>query len=237
MGIPVRNFLRKILNYEPELRHMLSEAHRFCAHDRERADILDAGCGYGRIMSALEAGGFRVTGVDANPGNVDHCKKQGLAAMTVDEFKATRTLYDFIIMSHVIEHMQPAELLNFLDFYMDRLKTGGYLLISTPLMHPGFYDDFDHVKPYNVFGLMMAIGEQPGALQYRSRNVAALVSLKYRRRYFRFFHNKHRHLRTPVTLLIHGLELISALLALASFGVIARKDGWTGVFKKIGPRN
>ena len=33
---------------------------------------------------------------------------------------------------------------------MDRcLKNNGYIIISTPLLWYGFYDDLSHVKPYN----------------------------------------------------------------------------------------
>lgn len=56
--------------------------------------------------------------------------------------------FDLIHSSHVIEHLEPRELYESL-VQMDRvLKTGGYLVVSTPLIWDGFYNDLSHVRPY-----------------------------------------------------------------------------------------
>src|SRR5690606_1620293 len=61
--------------------------------------------------------------------------------------------FDLIHCSHVIEHLQPHELYDTL-IQMDRvLKVGGQLVISTPLLWEGFYNDLSHVKPYSPFVL------------------------------------------------------------------------------------
>ena len=62
--------------------------------------------------------------------------------------------YDVLVMSHIIEHFQYQDLIKFIESYLGCLKTGGLLLIATPVMNPSFYDDFDHVKPYTHIGIL-----------------------------------------------------------------------------------
>ncbi|MCB2231396.1 class I SAM-dependent methyltransferase [bacterium] len=76
--------------------------------------------------------------------------------------------------SHLIEHLQPAELLSFL-IEIDRvLAPDGVLVISTPMVWKGFYSDLSHVRPYNP-GVLTHYLADPG----RSRS-ARTVSTGYR---------------------------------------------------------
>lgn len=59
------------------------------------------------------------------------------------------TSFDLIHSSHLIEHLTPQEVYDFLKESDRCLKPGGYLIISAPLLWSGFYDDLSHVKPYN----------------------------------------------------------------------------------------
>jgi len=61
-------------------------------------------------------------------------------------------------MSHIIEHFAPHDLLPFIDSYLHRLQPGGRLIICTPLLTKNFYNDFDHVKPYQPVGIGMVFG-------------------------------------------------------------------------------
>lgn len=57
--------------------------------------------------------------------------------------------FDLIHCSHVIEHLQPQELYDTLIEADRVLKNQGYLVISTPLLWEGFYQDLSHIKPYD----------------------------------------------------------------------------------------
>lgn len=55
----------------------------------------------------------------------------------------------FIHSSHMVEHLQPDELLALLR-EIDRVLTPrGIVVISTPMLWAGFYSDLSHVRPYN----------------------------------------------------------------------------------------
>src|SRR5437588_11052930 len=121
-----------------------------CAASGKR--VLDVGCGYGRLLALVKAAGFEVTGVEINAEIVAANRKAGLSCISADEFKTSNDRYDVMLMAHVIEHFAPADLLHFMDIYLDRLKPGGRLVIATPLMSDYFYDDFDHIRPYQPAG-------------------------------------------------------------------------------------
>lgn len=195
--------------------------------------VLDVGCGYGRHLQELSGRGFSAIGVDANPELVRANRKAGFDCLTVEEFSRTQDLYDVLLMSHVIEHFTPKDLVPFLDGYLDRLKVGGRLIIATPLLTRLFYDDFDHVKPYHPIGLLMVFGEGQAQVQYYSRNKLRLEDVWIRRGHWRFAHRRARYINSYVTRLMQIAEFSSALAFRLSGGLIGQADGWVGMFQKV----
>jgi len=196
------------------------------------ARILDVGCGFGRNMRSLVAAGLIVTGVEVNPDIVAANRSDGLDCLSVDEFERTTGKYDVILMAHVIEHFAPADLLVFMDGYLDRLRPGGRLVIATPLMSNYFYDDFDHVKPYQPAGILMVFGSN-AQVQYYSRNKLALRDLIYRRSPLRISHARSRFIRSPWRFALMASDVVSGAAFLASRRLIGKTDGWIGVFEKL----
>lgn len=194
--------------------------------------ILDIGCGYGEKMRLFQSLGFNVVGIDINEDIIRNNLKAGLNCMTIQEFNKTNELYDILLMSHIIEHFLPDDLLKFMDDYLDRLKLNGYLIIATPLNSPYFYDDFDHVKPYQPVGINLVFGEKEGQVKYHSKNTIKLIDIWFRRNCLKLSHSRGLYLRkyTPIP---HIINLIFAILFHISFGKISRIDGWMGLYKKI----
>lgn len=56
--------------------------------------------------------------------------------------------FDIVHCSHVVEHFKYPEVIILLDELVRVLKPGGCLIIRSPLWHPEFYLDIDHVRPY-----------------------------------------------------------------------------------------
>jgi SAM-dependent methyltransferase len=195
--------------------------------------ILDVGCGYGRNMRMLMKLGLDVTGVDLNQEIVKANRLAGLKCYSREEFDASEGDYGLILMSHVIEHFSPAELINFIDDYLDRLRPGGHLLIATPLASSNFYDDFDHIRPYQPTGLLMVFGSDNAQVQYYARNKLELLDIWFRRGYFRFNYVRARYILSPKTRMLQIIEFFGALAFRVSGGLIGRTDGWVGLFRKI----
>src|SRR5213593_424556 len=163
----------------------------------QRCKVLEAGCGRGRYLRMLSGMGFDVTGVDANPELVRANREAGVHCLTTEEFKQSNERYDVLLLSHVIEHFPPGDLVAFMDGYLDRVKVGGHVVVATPLFTRFFYDDFDHVKPYNPVGFLMVFGENRAQVQYYARNKLRLEDIWIRRGYWRFAHRRSRYLRSP----------------------------------------
>jgi hypothetical protein len=173
-----------------------------------------------------------MTGVDANPELVQANRKAGLHCLTVEEFSRTNETYDVMLMSHVIEHFAPKDLVPFLDGYLDRLKVGGRLIIATPLLTRLFYDDFDHVRPYHPMGLLMVFGDKRAQVQYYAKNSLRLEDVWIRRGHWRFAHRRARYINSSATRLLQVAEFASALAFRLSGGLIGQADGWVGMFQK-----
>jgi len=178
------------------------------------------------------ASGWDAAGVEINPEIVEVNRRAGLRCWTTEEFGQSTELFDVILMAHVIEHFSPAELLAFMDAYLDRLKPGGRLIVATPLMSGQFYDDFDHVKPYQPTGILMVFGDGAAQVQYYARNRLALREIWFRRSPLRVSQSRSRYVRSPWRFLLIASDFIAAFAYLVSARTIGKTDGWVGVFEK-----
>ena len=96
---------------------------------------LDVGCGAGLMCEPLARMGAAVTGVDAAPENiavaVAHAAGQGLdidyRALEIGQLAGT---FDLVTSMEVIEHV--ADPASFLAALVDRLASGGLMILSTP---------------------------------------------------------------------------------------------------------
>lgn len=89
----------------------------------------------------------------------------------------------YIHCSHLIEHLEPKSLYQFL-IEIDRvLKAGGRLVISTPLLWDRFYDDLSHVRPYNPEVLIHYLGtDSPNRSAGQVSSKFKVLNLTYRYR-------------------------------------------------------
>lgn len=230
----MRKAIETLLNHDVEPRQLLRFLARASVSTRARPRVLDVGCGYGRNLKLLRDAGYEVLGVDVNPITVEANRKAGLACVSAAEFPSLNEgRFDVVLMSHIIEHFAPEALLGFIDGYLDRLNAGGHLIVVTPLMSPYFYDDFDHVKPYQPAGLMMVFGASAAQVQFSSRNKLALVDIWFRRSYCRATFARGRYLGGFFGKLVKLFEIVSAGLFFASGYRLGRKDAWMGIFRKI----
>lgn len=201
-------------------------------HLSEGLPILDVGCGYGRYLKPLQAMGYNTFGIDLNPKCVADLTKEGFKIATdIDNFGSQK--FSCILMSHVVEHLQPADLYQFLDKYLSVLAPDGVLIISTPLMSPYFYDDFDHVKPYQPLGISMLF-DPTSQMQYHSKNRLDLIDLKFRRSAPRWNYHASLYVASSKTRVIpFTINLFFRVLHRLTFRAVGTTDGWIGAFKKI----
>jgi glycosyltransferase involved in cell wall biosynthesis/SAM-dependent methyltransferase len=138
------HFLSWFNFYMAEDRYVLS-----LISDANKSRVLDVGCGCGRYLRPLRERGFDVVGVDEQTSVVTQLREEGFSVYHPYELESVGDKkFDIILVSHVVEHLTPSELITFLDYYLDRMSIAGMLIIASPFLHSRFYDDYDHVKPY-----------------------------------------------------------------------------------------
>lgn len=120
--------------------------YRWRLRRQQLGRTLDVGCGIGRNLEALDAGSV---GVDHNPTSVRIARQQGHEAYTVEEFLSSELAvpgsFDGMLLSHVIEHLAPADGLDLMRTYLPFLRPGGRVLFICP-QERGYASDETHVR-------------------------------------------------------------------------------------------
>jgi SAM-dependent methyltransferase len=115
--------------------------------------ILDFGCGFGQLSRALRDNGYdNVEGLDIAPDAIAHCRSIGLRCYDGSDevfLREHAETYDYIILSHVVEHFPKEEIIPLLTRIHALLKPGGAAIVMVPnaQSHTGAYwayEDFTH---------------------------------------------------------------------------------------------
>ncbi len=124
----------------------------------KKKNILDLGCGVGNF---LKFGNGSIVGVDTNHESLKESKKYSNRLVRGDilQLPFSSDSFDGINCSHVIEHLIPNDAYQLLVEMNRILKVGGILIISTPLLWEGFFEDFTHIKPYYPGAIMHYYGK------------------------------------------------------------------------------
>ncbi len=118
--------------------------------------IIDIGCGRGEFLDSCREAKLTVKGIDINEDMVSHCKAKKHDVMLSDAVSYLGSLENNslkgIFACHMIEHMQPNQLLEFLRLCSAKLASGGKLALETPnptsfFALSMFYRDFTHKQP------------------------------------------------------------------------------------------
>jgi SAM-dependent methyltransferase len=198
----------------------------------EKPSVLDVGCGYGRRLKRLKESGFDVLGVEKNAAIVAENQAKGLPCRTPEELVASHEKFDVLLLSHIVEHFSPGDLIAFLDHYFAFLRPGGIVVIATPLMSPYFFDDFDHVRPYHPESFLLAFDKAgKSQMQYHGKVGLELLDIWYRRSPCQLWYYRGRHHRVPSKYPVMLLNKAMQLAHFLSFGLFGKTDGWVGAFR------
>ena len=195
------------------------------------ARLLDVGCGRGENLGLLRDLGYsNYIGTDISDDMLEICSAKNHNVVKPNDLDGK---FDVILMSHVIEHIASKNVINFLEFYLRELNSDGLLIILTPTMYDGFYNDIDHTRPYLPHGLLNIFTDDLISRSYKSNYEIKLRELKFRRSpLFRYFVAK-RFTHGSDYISVKIMDYVAAIMFRISFKLIGRVTGYFAVFKKI----
>jgi SAM-dependent methyltransferase len=146
-----------------------------------KSDVLDVGCGRGEFLDLLTSRRIAARGIDLNHEMVEVCRTRGLDVTEADAVGYLSSLEDDslggIFSAQVVEHLEPAYLLRFLELSFYKLRPGGRLVLETlnPACWVAFFDsyirDITHVWPLHpetLKYLVVASGFSGASVEFRS---------------------------------------------------------------------
>ena len=124
---------------------------------KDRATVLDVGCGRGEMLELLRDAGIEAEGIDIDVAMVERCHAKGLAAVTVEDAigrleRAAAASLGAVFAAQVIEHLAYDALVSFFAQARRALRPGGALLVETvnphaPQAMKHFWIDPTHQHP------------------------------------------------------------------------------------------
>jgi 2-polyprenyl-3-methyl-5-hydroxy-6-metoxy-1,4-benzoquinol methylase len=116
--------------------------------------VLDFGCGFGQVILSLNKVGFHdVDGADINSVVLKYLRELNINVydLTAEKefYSSHKGIYDFVIMNHVLEHIQKNEIIDQLKLIRGLIKAGGSLIVVVPNAQSSTgcywaYEDFTH---------------------------------------------------------------------------------------------
>jgi SAM-dependent methyltransferase len=144
-------------------------------------DVLDVGCGRGEFLELLRDAGVPARGIDLNLAMVERCRAKGLDVVAADALGHLASLPEGslggLIAAQVVEHLQPDDLLRFLELAASRLQPGAWIVLETinPACWSAFFDsyvrDLTHARPVHpdtLRYLLIALGFVDAQIEWRS---------------------------------------------------------------------
>jgi SAM-dependent methyltransferase len=198
----------------------------------KNAKVLDIGCGFGRNLLELRNKKIEAFGIDINESTIKENIKNGLNCSTLKDFEENfKEKYDVLLLSHIVEHFEYQDLINFIESYLKYIKPDGYILVATPLLTNYFFDDFDHVKPYTPKAFSHYFSSNHTQVSAYGKFSLDLKDLSFRRSAFRVRYCKGVYMKSNFSKLIFTIDTLYSIFFLISFKLIGKRDGWVGLYQ------
>ncbi len=133
----------------------------------KNANILDIGCGFGSFIREVKKLGYNaVKGIDISDQAIEFSRKQNydVTRASVKEYAdESKTQFDLISMSHVLEHINKNEIIETLSTIKNKLlKNDGKLCLMVPNAQSNTgsywaYEDFTHSTLFTSGSLLYVL--------------------------------------------------------------------------------
>jgi 2-polyprenyl-3-methyl-5-hydroxy-6-metoxy-1,4-benzoquinol methylase len=142
-------------------------------------DVLDVGCGRGEFLELLREKGITARGIDINEAMAEQSRERGLQATAGDALSYLRAQPDAslggVFAAQVVEHLEPAYLLEFLTTAYHKVRPGSKIVLETInaacwyAFFSSYIRDLTHVRPIHpetLRYLVIASGFQRVEIRY-----------------------------------------------------------------------
>ena len=193
--------------------------------------ILDIGSGVGDNLQFMKSLGYtNVVGVDISREMVDISNNLGHQAFLVEDLDEDG--FDVLLFSHVVEHVGYPEIKDFFEHYFRISNPSALVIVITPILYNGFFNDVDHIKPYYPDGLMTLFSKRSVSRQYSSEYQLYLEDIYYRRVAITPYNVRIRHAKNIVAkLMFRAFCLLGVIVRVLSLGAIAKVTGYAAIFR------
>lgn len=123
----------------PMAYYRINTIHNFIFYDKHNIKLMDIGFGQGALEDRLNKSNkcSELWGIDISKDSVlDKQRKYPKWKFIIGDItkiKLPKMYFDYIIISEVLEHINPSRVLSVLTKIHTSLKKGGYIIVSVPL--------------------------------------------------------------------------------------------------------
>lgn len=132
------------------------------------AKIIDIGCGFGQLLQELKGRGYTdIQGIDISRQAVENCLQHGLNVQLISSLQNycvnTDVKYNFIVLGHVLEHLEKSEIIPTLQLIKTHLLAqDGSLVVMVPNAQSNTgcywaYEDFTHSTLFTTGSLFYVL--------------------------------------------------------------------------------
>lgn len=116
--------------------------------DFEFKNALDVGCGTGKYLKILQAGGFKTSGIDSSETAVEMTKKElgsdsEILCVNMFDFEIPANKHDLIVSVATVHHGTKEQIQNLINRIYEALVKNGKTFITVP--------DFENRKKWDTF--------------------------------------------------------------------------------------
>jgi cyclopropane fatty-acyl-phospholipid synthase-like methyltransferase len=205
-------------------------------HADGKRKFFDVGFGRGKFLDLAAGTGYEVFGVEVNHDYISSAQSKGYKCVHLDELKSVSEKFDVILISHVVEHLHPQELIEVLSGYIDMLQEDGTLIIASPVHGDRFYYDITHIRPYYPQSIWHSFGENKEELSLRrGQQSLVLRDIYFIRDSYRTRNNRAYYIRDGLGISHTCLRIVNYMLAqlyLLSGYRIGVRASWIGFYSK-----
>jgi SAM-dependent methyltransferase len=144
-------------SFSPNPSHARALARSYAGRFKPGQRVLDIGCGQGHFLDAARERGIEGVGIDRDDSLVAASRDRGHEVHRGDVRELPEILaepFDGALATHLIEHLNPEEVVALCADVAEMVRPGGAFVIATPnfrdmrVATDWFWLDPSHVRPY-----------------------------------------------------------------------------------------